>query len=151
MSGDHVRPPVQLLTDDDARHHLASGLIRVCHEPGPKRVGLHIGCDEKTVRRARDKDSTLGLACAVNLMGAYPDAWNELAASQGYKLVRLQPSEGSDRSAASALTKLLFEMSVALEDGRIDDRELAAMRAELEAAGQCTDGMRERLTLRSAA
>lgn len=147
----NVRPPTKRLTDADARHLLAAGLIRACHDNGPSRVALEIGCDEKTVRRARDEDSTLGLACSWNLLDIDPSAFNELAAAKGVKLIQIETCEGNDRSAASILTKLLLEMSLALEDGRIDDRELAAMRKSLEDAGQHIDRMRERLTLRSAA
>jgi hypothetical protein len=147
----NVRPPVKRLTDTDARHLLAEGLIRACHVHGPSRVALEIGCDEKTVRRARDEDSTLGLACHWNLLDVDPSALNEIAAAKGVKLVHLDAGEGNDRSAASALTRLLLEMSLALEDGKIDDSELSAMRTALESAGQHIDRMRERLALRSVA
>lgn len=147
----NVRPPFARLTDADARRKLAVGLIRACHDYGPSRVALEIGCDEKTVRRARDEDSTLGLACTLNLLDIDPTALDELTRAKGFKLVAMEAGEANERSAASALTKLLFEMSVALEDNRIDDHELAAMRAALEGAGRHIDQMRERLSVRSAA
>ncbi len=147
----NVRPSFSRLTDADARGKLALGLIRACHDYGPSRVALEIGCDEKTVRRARDEDSTLGLACTFNLLDIDPTALDELTRAKGFKLVALDAGQANDRSAASALTKLLLEMSVALEDNRIDDHELASMRTALEGAGQHIDRMRERLSVRSAA
>lgn len=146
----HVRPPVCRLTDSDARHHLAAGLIRVCHEHGPSRIALETGCDEKTIRRARDEQSTLGLACVVNLATFDPSALSDLFGAVGMKLVPLDGGEVT-RSSASSITKLLLELSVALEDGRVDDRELAGMRDAIDDAGRTIDAMRERLSVRSAA
>jgi len=49
-----VLPRITTRTEADTRHALARDLIRICHEVGPQRVGLTIGCDEKTIRNARD-------------------------------------------------------------------------------------------------
>lgn len=144
MPNKRVCPPVRRLTDSDARHHLAAGLIRVCHEHGPSRVALETGCDEKTIRRARDEQSTLGLACVVNLATFAPDALSDLFGAVGMKLVPLDGGE-VDRHTASSITKLLFELSVALEDGNVDSRELAAMRKAIDDAGKAIDAMRARL------
>ena len=75
---------------------------------------------------------------------------NDALALIGMKLVPLDIAEASDRRCATSLTKLLLEMSAALEDGSIDDRELAGMKASVEAAGQAIDRMRERLAVRAA-
>lgn len=144
MTDNRVRPNRPKVTGDDARHLLADGLIRACHDHGPARVALEIGCDEKTVRRARDKESTLGLACVVNLASYHPSALNSLFAAVGLKLVEIDGGEIT-RSSASCITKLLLELSVALEDGRVDDRELAGMRGAIDEAGRAIDAMRERL------
>jgi hypothetical protein len=50
VSATHVRPPIEPLTDADARHLLADGLLRLCHKHGPSRVALKSGCDEKTAK-----------------------------------------------------------------------------------------------------
>jgi hypothetical protein len=151
MDSNHVRPSVRRLTDSDARHLLAEGLIRVCHAVGPSRVALEIGCDEKTVRRARDKDSTLGLACTTNLAAYEMGALADLYAAVGLKLVPLDRGEAIGQGTASCITKLLLELSVALEDGTVDDRELASMRGALDEAGRAIDAMRERLGPKAAA
>lgn len=85
----HVRPPSMKLTDGDARHLLAEGLLRVCHQAGPSRVALESGCDEKTIRRARDEESTLGLACTFNLLDIDVHALDALAAAKGVMFVPL--------------------------------------------------------------
>src|SRR4051812_38410104 len=94
MSDHQVRPPVHRLTDEDARQLLAKGLVPLCHAKGPSRVGLEIGCDEKTVRRARDMESTLGLACFINLLAYDPMAVAALLAEVGFKL---QPLDANRR------------------------------------------------------
>lgn len=85
----HVRPPVRKLTDSDARHLLADGLLRSCHSHGPSRVAVEAGCDEKTIRRARDEDSTLGLAASWNLLDIDTHALDALAAAKGVMIVPL--------------------------------------------------------------
>ena len=95
MPDHRVRPNSQPLTDGDARHLLADGLLRVCHREGPSRVALAIGCDEKTVRRARDEESTMGLACAVNLLDIDEHALDALLAAKGKMVVPLH-AEAAD-------------------------------------------------------
>lgn len=95
MSDNRVRPLSRALTDSDARHLLADGLLRVCHREGPSRVALAIGCDEKTVRRARDEESTMGLACAINLLDIDEHALDALLAAKGKMVVPLQ-AEAAD-------------------------------------------------------
>lgn len=97
-----VRPPVQKLTDSDARHLLAAGLLKVCHHHGPSRVALEAGCDEKTIRRARDEDSTLGLAAAFNLLDVDPHALDALLAAKGMMAVPLFSTAGDVIPAAGA-------------------------------------------------
>ena len=149
MHSKQVRPIIRRLTDEDARHLLADGLLRLCHEHGPSRVALEAGCDEKTIRRARDEQSTLGLACVVNLAAMDPASLNALFGAVGLKLVPTDAGE-DNRGTASCITKLLLQLSVALEDGLVDDRELAGMRTAIDEAGKAVDAMRERLSLRAA-
>jgi hypothetical protein len=64
-----VRPPVALLTEEDARELLSKPLRALCQEHGPTRVAKALGgVDEKTVRNARDEKSTLCLDTAANLL-----------------------------------------------------------------------------------
>lgn len=145
-----VRPPVKPLTEQEARHLLAGGLLAPCHESGPTRVGLTIGCDEKTVRKARDEETTMRLDLSWNALLVNENALDGLAAHFGKKLVNRDAGEIT-RKTASCITKLIWELAVALEDDRVDDRELAAMRHSIEEAGRSIDAMRERLSVRAAA
>jgi len=150
MTDQPVRPSVKPLTEQEARHLLAGGLLKPCHESGPTRVGLTIGCDEKTVRKARDEETTMRLDLAWNALLVNENALDGLASHFGKKLVDRDTGEVS-RSTASCITKLLFQLSVALEDGKVDDRELAGMRDAINEAGKAVDAMRERLSVRAAA
>lgn len=66
------------------------------------------------------------------------------------KLAPLEDAEPVTQHTASCITKLLLELSVALEDGQVDDRELAGMRAALDEAGRAIDAMRAKLGVRAA-
>lgn len=136
MSASHVRPNSRRLTDDDARHLLAFGLLRACHQHGPSRVALEIGCDEKTVRRARDEESTLGLACAWNLLDVDLTALDALAAAKDVRIVPMSREAGKDAllAAAAYLHKLAEARDPTGPGGSIEtDVELIAEEAELDA------------------
>src|SRR3546814_11522782 len=64
----NVRPPIVPLTEYDARELLSKPLVDLCAEHGPTRVAGSVGCDEKTIRNARDEKSTLRLDFASNLL-----------------------------------------------------------------------------------
>lgn len=130
-----VRPNAQPLTDSDARHLLADGLLRTCHEHGPSRVALATGCDEKTIRRARDEDSTLGLACSWNLLDIDIHALDALAASKGVMLVPLVvQSTDVIPAAGAAIHRIGQNRSPLSEGGALEtDRELIATEAENDA------------------
>src|SRR3546814_4868449 len=65
-SRSNVRPPIVPLTEYDARELLSKPLVDLCAEHGPTRVAGSVGCDEKTIRNARDEKSTLRLDFASN-------------------------------------------------------------------------------------
>ena len=65
----NVLPPAIPVTVEDAREILSRTLLRLCSEHGPSAVARSIGgCEDKTVRDARDEKSTLRLDYAVNLL-----------------------------------------------------------------------------------
>lgn len=135
MHGNRVRPNVQKLTDADARHLLADGLLRVCHKLGPSRVALETGCDEKTIRRARDEESTLNLACAWNLLDADPHALDAIAAAKGVMLVPLAAKAGDIIPAAGAIVhRIGLSRSPESPGGIVEtDAELISSEAENDA------------------
>ena len=83
------------------------------------------------------------------------ERWNgrfsdSVFAEIGMKLAPLENDEPVNQMTASCITKLLLQLSVALEDGKVDDRELAGMRTALDEAGRAIDAMRAKLGPRAA-
>jgi hypothetical protein len=76
---------------------------------------------------------------------------NSALAKIGQKVVGIGSSKATDRHGLTALTKLMLEVSIALEDDeQVDDLELARMKKQLEDAGSYVDKMRHRLAERAA-
>ena len=67
---------------------------------------------------------------------------NDALALVGMKLVPLETAEISDQALSTRLSKLMFEWSIAMEDGRVDEMELARMSRTLIAAGAAIDAKR---------
>jgi hypothetical protein len=131
-----VRPNSHRLTDEDARHLLADGLLRCCHRMGPSRVALETGCDEKTIRRARDEESTLGLACTFNLLDVDPHALDALAASKGLMLVPLILNDAADiiPAAGAAIHRIGNSRAMHSPGGVVEtEAELLASEGENDA------------------
>lgn len=136
MSDKRVRPNSRKLTDADARHLLADGLLRACHQHGPSRIALETGCDEKTIRRARDEDSTLGLACTFNLLDIDEHALDALAGAKGFMLVPLIAKGATDivPAAGAAIYAVGSNRAEHSEGGSTEtDRELIASEAQNDA------------------
>lgn len=135
MINNHVRPNGKKLTDADARHLLADGLIRICHKVGPSRVALETGCDEKTIRRARDEESTLGLACTFNLLDVDRHALDALLASKGLMVVSLIANAPDIIASAGAAIHRIGENRSENSRGGVSetDCELIATEAENDA------------------
>lgn len=135
MADNRVRPSVRKLTDSDARHLLADGLLRSCHTHGPSRVAVEAGCDEKTIRRARDEDSTLGLAASWNLLDIDSHALDALAAAKGMMLVPLfQQAMDIVPAAGAAIHRIGQNRCPTSPGGSVEvDSELIASEAENDA------------------
>lgn len=148
MPDNRVRPNRGKLTDADARHLLAYGLLRVCHRLGPSKVAVETGCDEKTIRRARDEESTLGLACAVNLLDIDDHVLDALLASKGKMLVPMMNEAPDIVSAAGAtLHRIGMARSAKSEGGAKEtDAELLDMEPEADAMLAAALELRSRIS-----
>ena len=69
--------------------------------------------------------------------------------SFGGRLVPINGEAAADLSLPCIVTRFMLELSVALEDGRIDHVELARMRPHVEALTTALDGLRERMKPRA--
>lgn len=136
MPDQRVRPPVQRMTETDYRHNLAAGLIRVAHQLGPERVAVEIGCNEKTVRNARDEKSSISGHCQWNLLDVDPHALDELAAFKGFMLLPLLSGASADviPTAGAAIHRIGSNRAPDSPGGSIEtDHELIASEAENDA------------------
>ena len=157
MTLGNVRPNIMRLTDADARQLVADGIVRTCGMPGPggvpmgpSRVGLEIGCDEKTVRRARDGESTLGVACTLNLLDVNPAALDALLAAKGFRIVRLTMLSSRDvvSSSGAVLHKIGLAGAVDSPGGpEVLDSELEAMEHDVTALEEAAASLRSRIAL----
>jgi hypothetical protein len=69
---------------------------------------------------------------------------NDALALIGMKLTPLYTHAVSEQSLQTRLAKLMLELSVALEDGKVDELELQRMKRTLVEAGEAIDSMRGR-------
>ena len=147
MPDNRVRPTSSRLSDTDARHLLAYGLLRACHRHGPSRVGFDIGCDEKTVRRARDEESTLGLACTVNLLDVDEHALDALFAAKGKMVVPLIEDGPDIVASAGATLHRVGSARCSHGPGGAEetDEELIGMEAEADAMLASALALRSRI------
>lgn len=144
-----VLPRITTRTEADARHALAKDLLRICHIHGPQRVGLTVGCDEKTIRDARDQKSTLKLHNAFNLLAIDEGALDSLAAEWGVQIVRL-PACADDTHATADCSRPVPHLALAQapdSDGGTDltIRELLAMEQDIRASHRMTGRLIARL------
>lgn len=133
-----VRPPVALLTEEDAREILSGPLRKLCSDLGPTRVGKALGgIDEKTVRNARDEKSTLCLDTAANLLALDPHALDGFLSHFGRRSV---PSGAvCDTDALPAMTGAVHKLVVAASPHSpggvaLSRDELLGSRAEIRSA-----------------
>lgn len=68
---------------------------------------------------------------------------NDALALVGMKLVPIAAEPISGQTLQTRLTRLMLEVSMALEDGKIDDLEIARMKRSLIEAGEAIDHYRE--------
>lgn len=138
MADNHVRPNVQKVTDDDVQKLVSHGMITgECQRLGPSRVAaIAGGMDEKTVRRARDRRTTLGVANTLNLLDADDHVLDALLAAKGKMLVPLFTSAASDviPTAGAAIHRIGSNRSPGSPGGTVEtDAELLASEAENDA------------------
>lgn len=142
----NVRPYCGPVTELDAREILARPLLRACADHGPKRVGATLGCDEKTVRNARDEKSTLRIDYVANLLPLDGTALDGFLARVGRRSVPMDAiCSTDDRQAQSSVLKAALALSIALEDNEIDANEVRENRQTIENAIDALHGLLNKL------
>jgi hypothetical protein len=134
---------------------LGDSLDRIKREDGLTDVDLGrvLGKSDDQAGKYRSGTADMGVVSLLLGIREWDGRFiNDALGLFGMKVVSVVSSATSDRDTLTALTGILNEVAIALaDDGKIDDRELVAMRPELEAAGRAIDTLRERLRLRSVA
>lgn len=138
-----VRPPVTPFTDDDVREITRSVLLPLCSDMGPTRVARALGgVDERTIRRAREEQTTLCMDTMANLLLLDGTAFDGFLTKVGRRSVPI----GSicDTDALPAMTGAVHRLVVAasptsqggsaLENGELMDAE-TDLRAAWDAIG----------------
>lgn len=110
-----------------------------------------LGCSASTIRNARNEENDLHCITVTQIGRAYGLAeLQPLAELIGAKLVPLAAERAPDLSLPCIVTRFQLELSLALEDGKLDAAELNRMRPAIEALGAMVDDLRERMTVRAA-
>lgn len=153
MSDTQIRRNFRSVSSSDMLDSLGDALKRIKAEDGLTDCDLaaELGMSKDQTRRycagIADMPATVFLRACKRWDGRFA---GDVLALVGGKYVPLEPGETNDRTIATRLTKLLLELSVALEDGKLSDKELKDMRRAVEDAGQAVDTLRERLKVRAA-
>lgn len=148
MGDQRVRPPVVPLTELDARELLARPLLALTQRLGPQRVAKAAGCNEKTIRNARDEKSTLRLDYVANLLLLDPAALDAVLGHYGRRSVPTDSTcdTDTDRGRQSSVLKAALALSLALEDDdEVTALEVRANRATIEAARNALDALLTKL------
>jgi hypothetical protein len=107
-----VRPPVMPFTDDDVREITRAVLLPLCSDMGPTRVARALGgVDERTIRRAREEQTTLCMDTMANLLLLDDTAFDGFLAKVGRRSVPI----GSicDTDALPAMTGAVHRLVMA--------------------------------------
>jgi hypothetical protein len=135
-----VIAPAQAITQEEYRHYIAAGLLAPTHEHGPTKVGLRIGCNEQTVRDARDERSTLRGDFAWNLLLVDPHALGPIAAHFGKVLVDRDRRPVDWNEVAVTAAELVAEVSRARAKGHISHLDLPKLRTLVRRAMAAMQG-----------
>lgn len=127
MTGVHVLPNGNRLTEADYRQLVAAGVRRCSAAEGAARFAVEVGCDEKTMRAARDGKSSLVGSTLFNMLLVNPTVLDELAAHFGLRLMPLEAVDNGDARLLADIAGLGATVATALADGRIDHIEEQAI------------------------
>lgn len=140
-----VLPSATPFTDDDVREIIRGVLLPLCSDMGPTRVANALtGVEERTVRRARDEQTTLCLDTAANLLRLDPLAFDGFLARVERRSVPMHAV--CDTDALPALTGAVHKLVVAAsptsdEGAALSDRELLDSELEIRAAYDALDAL----------
>lgn len=126
MTAGNVPPECSLLTESDYRHLVGRALRRATVETGNMgRLALVAGCDERTLRNARDEANSLSGRALINLLAADPAMLDDLLARFGLRAVPVDSRTPAYSQMLADVAGLAAVTADALTDGRVDHQEEA--------------------------
>jgi hypothetical protein len=153
MSDPQIRPRWHSVPASSVMQAIGDALERIKFEDGltDADLGAELGKSEDQAARYRAGLAEMPATVLHRALTRWDGRFGaEFMALAGGKFVPLEPADANDRELPTRLTRLLLELSVALEDGSLSESELRAMRRAVEEAGQAVDQLRERLKVRAA-
>lgn len=149
--GNNVLGKSRSLTQSSYRQAVREIVLDMGKDETDQDIAERLGCSAATVGNARNKKGNLNAITLLKIAKEYkPATLDRVTELIGAKLVPLDGSHVADRTLPCIVTRFLLELSIALEDGKLDPAELAKMRPQVEALGDAIDGLRERLKVRAA-
>lgn len=135
-------------TDAEVRRLVAEPMLRLSYADGIDATAVTLGVNEKTVRRARDEESTIAATTLIALFRRDRAFREALLAHVGERPVPLEATCDSDAIVTtSAAIHSIASARSPLSDGGavITDRECLAMEAELDAAANSIAAIKARI------
>jgi hypothetical protein len=109
-----------------------------------------LGVSASTIANARNERNDVSALTLIQIGRQYEIAdLAPLATMIGARLTPMEAERTADLSLPCIVTRFQLELSVALEDGRLDEAELTRMRPAVDALGKVVDDLRERMALRA--
>lgn len=143
----HVCPKVQSPTDTEARNLISAAMLRFSADRGIDVAARDLSCNEKTVRRARDKDTLLSAETVIGLF------WNDrrfretLLSTVGERPVPVEAKCDTDAlpSVSGAVHHLAVAQSPDSPGGaRITDGECLEIEGGLDRAMEALGALKAR-------
>jgi len=141
-----VPPPLRLITDSDVRELLSPELIAMCADRGPSRVALDIGCEEKTVRRARDKETSLKASTTFNILATRGNALDPILAHFHRRSVAIDDVTIDIAAIPSDVASCLPLLIDLLRDGECDEDDTRRLERAgvIDCLGRVVDMLRDK-------
>lgn len=148
MADKHVCPKPQPPTDREVRKLVAEPMLRLSYAGGIDSLARDLGVNEKTVRRARDEESTVSANTVIALFWQDRAFREALLSHVGERPVILSAVCDTDAlpTAAGAVHRLAVVTAESSPSGKsITDDEALECEPEIEAALASLKGLKDRI------
>lgn len=148
MADRHVCPDRLTPTDAEVRRMVAEPMLRLSYAGGIDALALDLGVNEKTVRRARDEETTVAAPTLVALFRRDRAFREAMLAVIGEKPVSLAAQCDDDAivTGSAVIHSIAAARSRTSDGGATEtDSELLAMELDVDAALRSLNSMKDRI------